>query len=677
MPRLTRLLLILVVFVGGSACTSSPPKAPPRAAVLTDTTLQRLVTAQQARNGAVLRRALQHPSATVRARAALGLASVQDTTALPALFAALADSAEAVRASAAFAVGQLPPARVSAAPLLERLATESSARVLGRLLDALGKTGNASSLAALMQRPVPPEAAADQARAVARYGMRGITDSTATVWVLQHLTSDRPAVRTMAAYAVGRMQDVSAWAAAADAVRGALATYAPSDPAAAYLLRGLGRLAAPEDIGRLVEWTQAGTRWTIRVNAARALAPFADTARVQRALLQLLDDGSTLVAQAAAQTLAGTGAWTPAHSEEVERWIRTHRDWHVIAPLVRGLARNGAPTLVWDRLSDWRANARFWAYAAGVPALGWLPSDTARTVLLAAANHPTVRVAAAAVRSLADRWQRGAPDTTRAAYFRAFAEAVQRRDIATVNAGARPLADARFAALGAADTLAKVYRSLRTPTDIEAMTALLRALGAAPDTAVARPVLRAALRHSHPVIQSAAAQALDTTVTAAPAAVETPPIDWNALQALGPRPRLVLATERGRIVLQLFTPLAPQTVQVITRFVREGRYDNVPFHRVVPNFVVQGGDFARADGWGGPGFFLRSAFTGHGYTRGTLGMASAGKDTEGSQFFITHSMQPHLDGRYTAFGQVLTGQSVVDRLVVGDSILNATVQPTP
>jgi cyclophilin family peptidyl-prolyl cis-trans isomerase len=102
---------------------------------------------------------------------------------------------------------------------------------------------------------------------------------------------------------------------------------------------------------------------------------------------------------------------------------------------------------------------------------------------------------------------------------------------------------------------------------------------------------------------------------------------------------------------------------------QRGFYSGLNFHRVVPNFVVQGGD-PRGDGWGGPGYAIRSEFSTLSYLTGSIGMASAGKDTEGSQFFITHSPQPHLDGRYTLFGRVVSGQDVVDRLLVDDRLFN-------
>ena len=106
---------------------------------------------------------------------------------------------------------------------------------------------------------------------------------------------------------------------------------------------------------------------------------------------------------------------------------------------------------------------------------------------------------------------------------------------------------------------------------------------------------------------------------------------------------------------------APRTVANFTALARKGFFDNVPWHRVVADFVVQGGD-PRGDGEGGPGYTIRDEINQRPYLRGTVGMALDWADTGGSQFFITHSPQPHLDGRYTVFGQVVAGMDVVDAL---------------
>jgi cyclophilin family peptidyl-prolyl cis-trans isomerase len=106
---------------------------------------------------------------------------------------------------------------------------------------------------------------------------------------------------------------------------------------------------------------------------------------------------------------------------------------------------------------------------------------------------------------------------------------------------------------------------------------------------------------------------------------------------------------------------APQTTQNFMTLARKGYFNGLQIHRVVPNFVVQDGD-PRGDGSGGPGYTIRDELNDRPYLRGTVGMALAGPDTGGSQFFITHSPQPHLDAKYTVFGHVVNGMDVVDRL---------------
>ena len=131
----------------------------------------------------------------------------------------------------------------------------------------------------------------------------------------------------------------------------------------------------------------------------------------------------------------------------------------------------------------------------------------------------------------------------------------------------------------------------------------------------------------------------------------------------------------GDMIFQLFNDLTPNTVQTITGLVSKGFYNNLTFHRVVPNFVIQGGD-PRGDGNGGPGYQIRCEINEVPYNRGAVGMALSGKDTGGSQWFVTHSPQPHLDGGYTVFGRVTQGMEVVDRIARGDRILSINITET-
>jgi cyclophilin family peptidyl-prolyl cis-trans isomerase/HEAT repeat protein len=127
-----------------------------------------------------------------------------------------------------------------------------------------------------------------------------------------------------------------------------------------------------------------------------------------------------------------------------------------------------------------------------------------------------------------------------------------------------------------------------------------------------------------------------------------------------------VSTSRGDIEILLYGDEAPGAVRSIATLARSGFYDSLVFHRIVPGFVIQGG-CPRGDGWGDAGFLLRNEINMHRYERGTVGMADSGKDTAGSQFFITHTPQPHLNGRYTIVGRVTKGMDVVDIIEEGDT----------
>lgn len=142
-----------------------------------------------------------------------------------------------------------------------------------------------------------------------------------------------------------------------------------------------------------------------------------------------------------------------------------------------------------------------------------------------------------------------------------------------------------------------------------------------------------------------------------------------------PQPQeALLRTTRGNIRVALMPQVAPATVANFLKIAQAGTYNKVPFHRVIANFVSQGGD-PRGDGHGGPGWTIPSEWSLEPYGPGTLGMAHAGKDTGGSQFFFTHTDHPHLVGGYTVFGRVLDGLEVVRSIQEGDRILGVEIKP--
>ncbi|MEM6782622.1 MAG: HEAT repeat domain-containing protein [Bacteroidota bacterium] len=712
MPRCLLALLVLTL----AACASRPPTggAIPQPlldqasegdrasdGLLADSTLQAVVHHQLARDGASLIASLNDSSAAVRARAALALGSVQDPAAIPALLDALRDADPLVRTDAAFALGQTADSTAEAR-LLDALVTETWPEARRELMDALGKTGSTFSLRQLVTLQMvdsAPTQQADHALALARYGLRGVTSPSASALLGRYLESDDPAVRHNAAYFFGRIRSTEPWLFLADDLvlhtRRLAETSAP-EPALMHLALALGRIGDDDSLALLRKLLADRPDWRVRTNAARALASNvarADSAAGSTAnldaLFARLDDNSPHVRLVAAQGLAAQPG-SPLLAARALGWIRANdTDWRTAAALLPILVGSQQNEMI-DYSQSWlRAQTSPFALAAGIAALRAADDDASLGLLFEKAQDDDTRVAYAALDALKTRWKRDqkAKPTLAPRYYAAFEQALERRDLATAYAAAPALADSTFAPFGAAPLLQRVYTQMAAPDDIEPMVEIVRALGTFKrDSTVIGFLLDAAV-DGHPVVRRAAADALETRVQAleevnliGEALPPTPGIDWDVLARLGRHPTLTFevvsetGASRGEIVMRLDASQAPQTTQTLARLCAAGTYDGVPFHRVVPNFVIQGGDSSRRDGFGGPGFTIRSEFTRTRYTTGTVGIASAGKDTEGNQYFVTHSPQPHLDGRYTAVGHVAEGQDVADAVVQGDVVSTCEVR---
>ncbi|MEN1761089.1 peptidylprolyl isomerase [Anoxynatronum sibiricum] len=138
--------------------------------------------------------------------------------------------------------------------------------------------------------------------------------------------------------------------------------------------------------------------------------------------------------------------------------------------------------------------------------------------------------------------------------------------------------------------------------------------------------------------------------------------------------KAVIETRKGTMVIELFEQDAPGTVANFEKLIKDGFYDGLTFHRVIPDFVIQGG-CPHGTGTGGPGYTIKCELDNNPkrHERGSLSMAHAGRDTGGSQFFVCHSPQPHLDGNHTVFGKVIEGLEVIDDIRQGDVMDKVTI----
>jgi cyclophilin family peptidyl-prolyl cis-trans isomerase len=210
------------------------------------------------------------------------------------------------------------------------------------------------------------------------------------------------------------------------------------------------------------------------------------------------------------------------------------------------------------------------------------------------------------------------------------------------------------------------YQDFIYPKDKESMRLFLRAFGnIGAENAI--ELLKKELENTDYEIAKESADALkkltnnDYTITAKKKYIK----NIDDINSLGNKSFAVLKTNQGNIKLKLYPYYAPFSVLNFINLAEKGFFNKTVFHRVIPNFVIQGGDPLN-NGWGGPDYSIRSEFAPLHYERGILGMASDGKDTEGSQFFITHSPFYHLDNSYTIFGEVVDGMDIVDIIYIGD-----------
>lgn len=658
----------------------TPPAPPSRPGdgLLENVALQKVVDLQVERDGPTLSALLADADPLVRARAAFALASVQDPDVGGDLAGLLVDPEASVRRDAAFALGQLPGPAFGAV-LLGALEEERDPEVRSRLLEAIGKVGDERALERLLGMVVPPQEEGAKNLAVARMGVRGITLPTGIQYLLTGLKSQDLQARENAAYYFGRSSAPGPWAPRASEVRGTLDSLPPSDPAAMHLLLGLANLGDPQDTPRLLWWLKNSPDWRIRANAARGTGGRTGDPRVRAALMEAMEDPSTHVASYAGSALAGASQLPPGERDALKEWVGAHwEDWRRAGPILSLLGRSGDGAYILDWLGRWGEDDIL-PRTRGLGALAFVPGEEALGVLVESVESPNPRIRGTALGGLARRWRVEREDPTKhGVYYGAFALGLRSGDPASAYVAAPALADSLFLPLGSVSLLEETFMGMSAPEDLDGMQAILAALGETGASEV-EPFLRDALKDPSTSVQEAAAEALarlrgEEDSTSPGVGSPERRVDWGSLALLGPYPRLNLETEKGTVVLVLDAEGAPLTVQTIAGFAGEGKFDGVPFHRVVPNFVVQGGDFARKDGYGGPGFSIRSEFTETPYLRGALGMASSGKDTEGSQFFITHSMQPHLDGGYTVFGWVEEGMDVVDAIYEEDLIVGARVE---
>jgi HEAT repeat protein/cyclophilin family peptidyl-prolyl cis-trans isomerase len=622
-----------------------------------------------------LLRLLGDQEARIRWRASLAIGRVGLREGVPPLVALLSDPDPEVRQMAAFSLGLLGD-RNARDPLVAAL-DDPVPVVKGSAAQALGLLGDA--------------AAAD---AIARMAS-GIVESGALAGPPgddDEARRDTPAAAfRLALFALARLK---AYGPLASAVLGASGEPRVRWWPVAYALQRIEDARALPALLALVKEPHPYTR----ALAARGLGPLKNRSAVP-VLLPLITGGDRSVAIEAMRSLGRIG--DPAAAPALLKIVQTPKgDPNLRLEAVSALGGVGGPGVT-DALLDTLADPGPPIRAAALRALAQLDADGFVTVLsgLDPDPHWSVRSALATALGtlapeaglprlqsmLADTDQRVIPAVL-ASLARVHAPDAPsvmldrlKDDDPVIRAAA---ADAlrELKPPGGAGALAEAYRFGQRDVTYVARAAALGALVAYGATD-AVPVLNEALADKDWAVRVRAAALLkgldpasDADVRIRPAPTSYPADFYRAPRMVTPpvSTQIYLEVDRGLIQIELAVLDAPLTVENFISLARRKFFDGLAFHRVVPNFVIQGGD-PRSDGEGGPGYTIRDELNERPYLRGTVGMALDWPDTGGSQFFIAHAPQPQLDGRYTVFGRVIDGMDIVDQIQPWDVIRRVIV----
>ena len=611
MRTLLPLLILVSLFTactgnGGSENTTARPPAPEGWA---DERLLAVLDAQDRRNTAALCAFLKDSSATVRTAAALAFASVQDSSAAPCLITALSDANTMVRMNAAFALA---------------LVADSAS------LAALNKASDQEKEQAAVQGMMEAGFRAELA----------LRKHNAT-WFISYLQSGNGDVRTRAVQSLARLPKEELVPVANDILH---AVNVEQDPAVRMFLAGaLKSNATPAVTGKLTALALSDSLPMIRIAALRALGANKENAQAAF-FLDRLNDSDAGVQQTALEqlqriegSLDGDALWKTAQE---------HADYSIKLPLYGLVMKHGSADtkLVCRSLMESLSHQDLGPYwnAALISALGPTMAQDSLLVLIRSAR-PAVERQAALV-AWFDAENLALKEISKDAHDRWLAafmlETFQTKDAGLIAAvceklGAEDPAFLKLLLTG--PTVSALRQALHPIRDLETLQYLGQAI-AKRDGLL--PPEHKPLPYNHP-------------------------IDKARLASLKHDQRYRITTTKGEIVLMLEPSVAPGSCVAFDSLVTAGYYTGKAFHRVIPNFVAQGG-CPRGDGYGGMPWTLRTEIGPQGFVEGAVGLASAGHDTESCQFFIMLAAAPHLDGKYTRFAHVVSGMDVAKRLQVGD-----------
>jgi cyclophilin family peptidyl-prolyl cis-trans isomerase/HEAT repeat protein len=607
-----------------------------------DSVVLAIAELQDKRNTDSLLLLLSHENTYYRKEAALAFASLQDSASVKDLANVLLKDNEAeVRAASAFSLGQTSCLQTQVA-LTNALANEKEGVVIREVLMALGKTLSKEKMKILTAyTPITKDAEEGKAWGLYRLGIRSITDSLVVQSIYPFLASVNESTRMAAAHFFARVT---------------LQNFIDKENLlknAANDTSILVRIAATQGLRnvktdssrRVVQHNAKDADERVRVSAIRALRTFTFS-EVADTFFEALNDSSLQVRVAAAEAL--TTIASKEFSLKIEQAAAKAKDWRVQATLYETVVIIDPKQSTFESIKQkYEAATNAYQKAALLSVLGRSAANYPFVGSELISNTDPIILSSAALSLTACNSASDFSEKEKTGFLKFYQQAIAKGDAAVTGIIAQLLGDSTKkykAIIKDARFLKDARNKLSLPKDNEAIQPIEAAIAYFEN----RKPVEVKNEFNHP-------------------------IDWSLVKTISANQTAVIKTTKGDITLTLFVNEAPGSVANFVMLTKQHYFDNKFFHRVVPNFVIQAG-CNRGDGWGSEDYSIRSEFTKRVYKGGSVGMASAGKDTEGTQWFITHSPTPHLDGRYSIFAEVTQGLQVVNAIGVGDKILSIELQ---
>jgi len=603
----------------------------------------------------------------IRYRLCLAAANSRDTTIVPNLSKFLLDSSQLVRIGAAFALGQLPCIS-SNALLTQRLTAEPISEIRDQIVLSIGKVGDLQSLKLLTDKDIQPAPQDILFKSFAYFFSRQFFSPTAVAMCIEALSSKNSQARHAAAVALQRISDP---AILLPQIKGLLTSRECNDPIVQRALAKILKSLQFTEKGRIYLALLNDPDWSVKYEAVQAIPglPAADSL-----WLKALDDSNFHVLAAALENCPAAVRFTPSTIEILHNLFQKsspHVCGSIIQLLYSKLDQNDEYIL-----ESFPITEDYLLYK--IEGLSKNLNRTNFECLLPYIHDLKKSIATAAYTGLSTALTTLLENQviTSKEYKAFLQKGLTAADPVQNYLAANTI---RQSKISVSELVPDLYARLKKQDDFNYLESILEILAA---IETIRPP--DAPQHLKPLLACRQKQLREESYRLLTSVYQLdlpqPPnyresylfSSLKNLQKYGIHPDVRFNTSKGLFTIRCDGFYAPYTTSAFLDLVASGFYDGLTFHRVIPNFVVQGGD-PRGDGWGGPGYHLLTEKSPLGYDTGSVGMASAGPDTEGSQFFITTTPQYHLDYNYARFGEVVEGMDVVLKIERGDRILSATI----